>query len=306
MLDRSAEINIVVPCHLDDVLERFNRKAGAHWSRRLHHVIERAARLHFVTEERCLDDAVLDGMCDRITAGLGRMRADVLEVDPVLVALPGRPDHLESPAANEQIERWRRSGKPTVWLDVSGPAGALSSSQEPERESASAATDTPQAVSAYPREIRVMLFADMVGFSRLQEAQLPLFLEEYLQRLAHLLSHTEHRPIARNTWGDGLFLVFDRVETGCRLALELRDLVRSIDWGELGLPENLAIRISLHSGPVFPIFDPVLEVDSFLGSHVSRAARIEPITTPGCVYASEQVAAILKSDENDLECEYVG
>jgi class 3 adenylate cyclase len=40
--------------------------------------------------------------------------------------------------------------------------------------------------------------------------------------------------------------------------------------------------------------------------HVARAARIEPITTPGRVYASAQVAAMLAVVANNLQCEYVG
>ena len=43
------------------------------------------------------------------------------------------------------------------------------------------------------------------------------------------------------------------------------------------------------------------------GFHVNQAARIEPITSPGNVYASESFAALLLIDpRNRLDCRYVG
>ena len=67
------------------------------------------------------------------------------------------------------------------------------------------------------------------------------------------------------------------------------------------------MRIGLHAGPVFYGREPVLDRVNFFGSHVNQAARIEPITSPGNVYASEQFAALLMAEGADhLECRYVG
>lgn len=45
----------------------------------------------------------------------------------------------------------------------------------------------------------------------------------------------------------------------------------------------------------------------FTGSHVSRTARIEPITPAGEVYVSEPfAAALVLADRRDLTCDYVG
>jgi len=41
---------------------------------------------------------------------------------------------------------------------------------------------------------------------------------------------------------------------------------------------------------VYECKDPVTSTRAFIGTHVSRAARIEPVTPPGEVYASESVA----------------
>ena len=45
----------------------------------------------------------------------------------------------------------------------------------------------------------------------------------------------------------------------------------------------------------------------YTGMHVSRAARIEPITPPGHVYASRSFAALAAAQgARDFVCEYVG
>ena len=70
----------------------------------------------------------------------------------------------------------------------------------------------------------------------------------------------------------------------------------TLDFKSVGLPPDTTVRVGLHAGPVFSQHDPIIERVNFFGSHVNRAARIEPVTTPGCVFASEQFAALLKSE----------
>jgi hypothetical protein len=58
----------------------------------------------------------------------------------------------------------------------------------------------------------------------------------------------------------------------------------------------LNIRIGLHTGPVLQHYNPLMRQLGFTGAHVSRAARIEPVTIPGEVYASEEFAALVELD----------
>jgi class 3 adenylate cyclase len=74
-----------------------------------------------------------------------------------------------------------------------------------------------------------------------------------------------------------------------------------------GLPPSLALRVSGHVGPTFRLRDPVLDKQSFTGTHVTRTARIEPVTPPGAVYVTEAFAAALEASNcDDLGCDYVG
>jgi adenylate cyclase len=68
----------------------------------------------------------------------------------------------------------------------------------------------------------------------------------------------------------------------------------------------LSLRIGLHSGPVYRCRDPIIESMTFTGTHVSRAARIEPITPPGQVYASQGFAALAAVEKvAEFTCEFV-
>ena len=50
------------------------------------------------------------------------------------------------------------------------------------------------------------------------------------------------------------------------------------------------------AGPVYSGHDPIIGKMNYYGSHVNRAARIEPVTIPGCAFLSEQFAALLAID----------
>lgn len=51
----------------------------------------------------------------------------------------------------------------------------------------------------------------------------------------------------------------------------------------------------------------MIKLPNFSGSHVSRAAHIEPITLPGQVYASEHFASLIVANNiDDITCDYVG
>ena len=57
----------------------------------------------------------------------------------------------------------------------------------------------------------------------------------------------------------------------------------------------------------WPCDDPITGQHTFSGTHVSRAARIEPIAPPGQVYASEAFAALAAIQRGPrFGCHYVG
>jgi class 3 adenylate cyclase len=104
-----------------------------------------------------------------------------------------------------------------------------------------------------------------------------------------------------------LYFVFSEVDVAGNFALELADLVAETKWEEKGLGSGLSVRIALHAGPVYEFDEPITGQRTYGGTHVSRAARLEPITPPGQVYATEAFAALAAAQHaRGFTCDYVG
>src|SRR5262249_23591964 len=144
--------------------------------------------------------------------------------------------------------------------------------------------------SNHEPHIMAMLFADAVKFSHLSEEQLPRFVQHFLGAIGDLTARSPHASIVRNTWGECLYFLVEDIRAAGLFALDLCDLVTNTRWETKGLPEKLSLRIALHAGPVLECEDPITRQKSYTGTHISRAARIEPITPPGMVYASQAFA----------------
>ena len=152
-----------------------------------------------------------------------------------------------------------------------------------------------------------MLFADVRGFSRLQESEIRAFVESIMGPLAAALRGLSTPPDLIATWGDGIHAVYPTVETAADAALALQDAFAAIDLAAAGLPPHLALRLGGHFGPVTEIDDPFLAARSFHGTHITIAARIEPVAVPGTVYVSEPFAALLALEApGRFSTDYVG
>jgi class 3 adenylate cyclase len=202
------------------------------------------------------------------------------------------------------VSVWEQRGVPTEHVDLSRP--------RPRGDMPSTARERPYADPSQPpgvasHELKALLFADAVGYSKLTEDQIPRYVTGFLGAVAELNRRTRHRFEHVETAGDGLYMVFGNVVDAAHYALELSALATATDWGALGLPPSFNLRIALHSGPVYCGWDPVTETRIYTGPHTSRAARIEPITPPGQVYASSAFAAVAAaSGADEIVMRYVG
>lgn len=293
LLERGGEAHIVLPCALQDFIEARVAYAGPEWVERFEQALSRAATVTYATKERFLGHTVLLRYANAITTGMGWLRADLLLTEPELLVAwdyrasnqPGSPsdfmDHWPDIARLHLIELDE--------LEATGPDApvdtpTLSRRVEPERV------------------IRAMLFADVVGFSRMGEEYLPNFLT-LLERIKALFDDTGNDPELIEAWGDALYVVMANAPAMLTHAFRLREAFTAIDHRNLGLPEQLNVRIGLHAGPVFPARHPVTGRSIFSGRQVNRAARIEPITMPGEVYGSQEFVALLTAEENAVRHE---
>lgn len=120
--------------------------------------------------------------------------------------------------------------------------------------------------------------------------------------VADTVKRAEPKPDFCNTRGDGLFVVFSDVRHAAEFALGPLETVGTVRWDTLGRSHDIKLRVGLHAGPVYPRDDAVLGRQNYFGRHVNLAARIEPKTAPGCVYTSEQFAALLAVAPNQHRC----
>ena len=202
---------------------------------------------------------------------------------------------------------WQRRGHRVEVIDV----GEILRRRRPELAQAldreEAASPPIQREAAEGPRIMAILFADAVQFSKLTESQIPRFVQHFLGAIGELIERGPNVPVMRNTWGDGLYFVFSGIEEAGEFALDLSELVNRADWASKDLPPGLNLRVALHAGPVYSCRDPVTGLLNYIGSHVSRGARIEPITPPGHVYASQGFAALAAATNvRGFVCEYAG
>jgi class 3 adenylate cyclase len=295
-----GEVHIVMPL----APNAFRKNLGAlatdkDYVQRYHRALARAAQVQGITELAEADSVTFRNYTQLVLDGLGRLHRDALETPLAVMALSRNGHPLVSDVlagrwgeAGEQIER--------IELDDTQARDKVAPRTHPERENR--AIDKP-----YPHQVMVLLFADVVGYSSIPEQEIPLFVQHFLGAVAALDARSSHRPIQKNTWGDALYFVFEHIGDSALFALELSEMVATTDWWEKGISTPLDLRIALHAGPVYACDDPIVQRRSFCGSHVNWAARIEPITPPGQVYASQPFAALVKAqDVSSVRCEYVG
>jgi class 3 adenylate cyclase len=310
MQGRRAETNVVLPFDQEEFLQNSVNFAGKMWQERARQVLSRCTLRIQATEGKYLGDDLLFDYANQIIMGKALLRSAILESSPVLLAVWDGKRNTATGGTSEFIQTWKKKKLPVHIIDISNIDRSSVSVSAGRGGNKTAGNGNPGSAETFKnvkRVLKVMLFADLVGFGLLKEEQFPYFIQKYLGRLAENLRKTRNRPLFKNIWGDALYFVFDDLVAAAEYALELRDFIRDTEWENCNLPESLNIRIGLHAGPVFGAKEPILNRMNYFGRHVNRAARIEPITNPGNVYASEQFAALLMATpDHELECRYVG
>jgi class 3 adenylate cyclase len=156
-----------------------------------------------------------------------------------------------------------------------------------------------------PRRLKAVLFADLQHFGRLGDAGLAAFYRGPMAAMGRVVA--AHAPDYRNAWGDAVQLVFGEAAQAARCAFDLRDVLTPAMLAAAGLPEALVPRIALDFGPLIPVQDAVQGVAKFAGRAMTRAARVEPVTPPGQIHATQAFACeVALSPACGLSCDYVG
>jgi class 3 adenylate cyclase/tetratricopeptide (TPR) repeat protein len=300
LLEQGVALNVVLPFATGDFIEQLVRPAGEAWVTRFEDCLAAAKTVRFATEDAYLGDDQLFSYSSSLAMGLASLCARHLHAPLMQLAVwdgsvnEGDEGAIVDTAAD--LSAWREAGHPVKLV----PTGAEANVEK------LPPWHRPK-VARGRRDTRAMLFGDIHGFSKLTDAQLPLFTDKIMGTLGEVAHRHKQHIAFVNTWGDGIFVVFRDAGRAAACALDMQDAMNAIDLKAAGLPETLKLRLGGHLGPVYELNDPVTDRPNYYGAHVSRAARIEPITPEGCVYVTETFAAMLAlHNAGQFSCDYVG
>lgn len=312
ILELKGEIHIVLPYEPEEFLKNsVDIIPNSNWKQRFRNLLAKANEVIVCSQHNLENNPVLYEYANRVIHGLGKMRAEQLDTELLHLALwDGKPGDGSGGTA-WMIKTWEAWGyKPEIInLQSLKQESLVDSNCLHLSENKKLQIDNlyPSNDDGDSRQLMAILFADVVKYSKLTEQQIPRYIKYFLGAVAELEAESNYQPLVKNTWGDALYYVFPSVNDAGNFALDLCDIIENSNWLEKCLPENLNLRISLHAGPVFEYINPITKHLSYIGTHVSYAARIEPITPPGKVYSSQAFAALTCSmGVKSFTCDYVG
>ncbi len=293
MLDYGAEVHVYLPFAAARFAEAYIAYAGNNWLERFQSAINRADSVTTVGEwDIGLNDRTHD-FCALYTFGTAVLQHKNTRCELHGLTVWGGT-HDTASGTTAVIDTWRQFG--LSWECVNPSALTL-----PDTRVATESQLDDQRFTYLP-----MMFADVKGYSGLSGLQLYIFAQRFMTACADILKSHKAGIYSTRSQGDSLFVVFRDLGSAVATVRELRDKIADTDWAVSGLPSDLAARFALDCGPCYAYVDPVTGGREICGSHVIRAARLEPVTPPGHIYASESFAALCAVHRVEAQFEAAG
>ncbi|MEJ2653388.1 MAG: adenylate/guanylate cyclase domain-containing protein, partial [Gammaproteobacteria bacterium] len=150
------------------------------------------------------------------------------------------------------------------------------------------------------RHLSAIFTADMVGYSRLMEADEIGTIERQKLHRRELIdpAFEQHHGRIVKEMGDGILVEFPSVVDAVSCALAIQ---RAMPEREAGVDENLRIayRVGINLG------DVVVEGDDLFGDGVNVAARLEQLSEPGGICISGTVHDHIEG-RSEFACSFLG
>jgi len=294
LLDRGAELHVVLPFEEEDFLLQSVRPGGGAWEARYRACRDRARKIVFASPMAYFGNPAQYGYASRTAMGLARLRAEHLGAEAVQVAIWDGAAAGGPAGTAADVAAWAAAGERSRIVDPGAVARDLVRPQ-------------PSVTPPHERALAAILFTDFKGFSTLSEAALPSFWDGVMGVVAEVLDAHDADVDCRNSWGDALYAVTASTPVAAEIALQLQDRLAKFDYATLGLDGSGGMRIGAHYGPAYRTTDHITGRITYYGTEVSKAARIEPVTPPGAVFVTEPFAAILALEARGrFTCRYVG
>ena len=302
MRERGGETHVVLPFPLTEFRRVSVDFAQGDWGARFDRCLAEADSVTVTSDHHARDSTATFEYANLVLTGMGRLRAQMLDAPVRGLAVADLSDPGLAGGTASILRLWEQH---EMTVDQVALSDLRSDRSDIAPLPQDLAPDVPVA-RVVRHEMRAMLFADAVGYSKLSEDQIPGYIEGFLGAVADLSRRTSHRFEHVETSGDGLYMVFGSAADAGHFALELSAVTNAFDRAAWGLPPTFGLRVALHCGPVHCGHDPITGLPIYTGPHTSRAARIEPITPPGQVYASSAFAAVAAASGERFAMNYVG
>jgi len=300
------EINIILPFEVEDFIEHNVRYAGPRWEKRFEKIIKCAHSVSYSVDDKFLNHSMLYRFSNQIVQGSAVMRGKFLTSDPHLLILWDSLEEGRPGGPSDFMDQWTNIDTLHV-IDIDSLS--QNNKNRSERKMMAEANvnkvfQDPLTLHLPERSIRCMMFSDFHGYSKLQDEHIPDFLD-FMQKLKNAIAEIDLPLESINTWGDAVFAVTKDPIVMADFALLFCDVVTRLGKCYPSFPMPILARISLHSGPVYKAVDPFLGKENFYGGHINRAARLEPVTKVGQVYATQQFVSVLHSEVNKIKNECI-
>ncbi|WP_421996151.1 tetratricopeptide repeat-containing protein [Roseococcus sp.] len=286
LLRRGVRPTIVLPVSVEGFSARSVAPFGEGWVRRFEACLA-ASDVTLIDEPPFATDDLDLTLVSRRAMGLALLRARHIEGSALQLALWDGVPATGMAGTARDVAGWQAAG------------GRLRHLAWPWTRAAAAAPAAPS------RPLKAVLFGDLPRFGLLDDAALAAFYGTPMAAMGAAID--AESPDYRNAWGDAVQVVFGDIAAAARCAFGLRAALTPAKLAAAGLPEALVPRLALDFGPLLPVCDAVQGVAKFAGRVMTRAARVEPVTPPGHVFATEAFACeVALRPGSGLACDYSG
>lgn len=283
MLKRGLEVNIVLPFAAEDFRRSSVALSGVDESQEYWDILKHANSVSIATDESHLNNPCLFSHAANLIEGYALLRAQQCDGEVnVIAAIDPYTSGEEGGTAELTIE-WLEQGLDVHIIDIGKLRGEVNT------------TSILPTVNKRP-DVR--------------------HLDREIMTLVEVSSNTHddvvHRVLAEKVpndveflQGEGINRAFHNVKDAADYAYHVRVLASMVNWQELDLPEDTALQIAIHTGPVFPRSKS--KNKDYFGTHVFYAKELTEVTPPGCIYLTEPAAALLLTHgPEDYVSDYLG
>ena len=287
-IEAGSRVSVVIPGTREDLIHNWQRQHGDAWMMRLAAGLELAQEVSATPGFLEAEPKWAQQYVAAKAFGLSRLFADQIKTRWTSFA-------IESSAAApgfhlRALDKVRARESERGFADVSGPPSEM-----------------PREAGVRERRLCAVLFADFRGIQKIADPDLPRFRSLVLARLGKIVAEHGKKILLRKAWGDALHVVIADAATAAAIALEIQREILEIASREKNAFSNLELRIALHFAPAFRGDDPFEDTQTYYGSELTFAARIEPVTPPATVFVTEAFAARLVVEAPDqYRAEYAG